>query len=165
MKTKLILVFFASAGMAVAAPEAPTAAAGSIPEWLDTDGDGVISELERQAFAESRRDAVGSLQRQWDINGDGVIDEEERAAAIADLKARAKQKLTDLFLVAAGEDGVLRLEDFAALAPEGMPDKVVASLYAMLDKDGDGEVTLEEFLSVTGPGGGIARPGGPPTAP
>lgn len=151
--------------MAVATPpQAPTAAAGSIPEWLDSDGDGVISELERQAFAESRRAAVGSLQEQWDTNGDGVIDEDERAAAIAELKARAQAKLSEMFLIAAGEDEELTLAEFAAFAPDGMPESVVADLFAMLDANADGVVTLQEFLMMTSAGGDVTIPG-IPTAP
>lgn len=162
MKTKLIIALFAGAGIALASPQAPTAAAGYIPDWLDTDGDGVISELERQAFVEARKSAAESLAAQWDTNGDGVIDEEERAAAIAELKERALEKLTELFLAAAGEDEVLTLDEFAAVAPDGIPAETIAVLFGLMDANGDGEVTLDEFLAIAG--SGVTAPA-PPTVP
>jgi len=164
MKYKLLIAICAGAGLAVAAPEAPTAAAGSIPDWLDTDGDGVVSEIERQAFAEARRGAPDSLQTQWDTNGDGVIDAEEKAAAIAELKAKARAKLSELFLIAAGEDEVLTLEEFKALAPDGMPENIVEPLFELLDADKNGEVTLDEFLAATY-GGSSSPPSGLPGIP
>ena len=159
MKTKLIALMIAGVGIAFAAPEAPTSAAGKIPAWLDTDGDGVISELERQAYIEARRAAVGSLSQQWDTNGDGVIDDDERAAAIEELKARANARISELFLAAAGEDEVLTIEEFAALAPEQIPAEVVSMLFGMLDADNDGQITLDEFLNFAGP------PTSPPAIP
>jgi Ca2+-binding EF-hand superfamily protein len=165
MKTNLLIAFLASMGMAVAAPQAANGAAGSFPEWLDTDGDGVISELERQAFAESRRAVVGSLQEQWDTNGDGVIDAEERAKAITDLKAKALSKIKELFLIAAGGDGVLTPDEFAAIAPADMPAETIDALFKMLDRNADGLVTLDEFLLVAAAGGAVSGPPPPPAAP
>jgi Ca2+-binding EF-hand superfamily protein len=160
MKTKLFIMIAASAGIALASPQAPTAAAGSIPDWLDTDGDGVISELERQAFVEARRNAAESLASQWDTNGDGVIDEEERAAAVEELKGRATARLTQLFLSVTGNDETLSSAEFAALVPADMPAEVVGLLFGMLDANNDGVIDLDEFLSVVG--GGLS---GIPTAP
>lgn len=155
------MMIAASAGMALASPQAPTAAAGSIPDWLDTDGDGVISELERQAFVESRRNAAESLAAQWDTNGDGEIDEDERAAAVEELKGRASARLAQLFLSVAGDDETLSSAEFAALVPGDMPADVVALLFGMVDSNNDGVIELDEFLSVVG--GGLS--GTPPTPP
>jgi hypothetical protein len=160
MKTKLLIAIVAGIGFAHAAPPVPTAAAGSIPEWLDTDGDGAISELERQAFVESRKGAAEALASQWDANDDGVIDDGERADAVAALQAKAKERIESLFLGIAGEDKVLTFEEFASLASfSEMPDTTVALLFGLLDTDKDGSVTLDEFTGVVG--GGVTPPGRP----
>jgi hypothetical protein len=71
MKLKLIPILIAAVGMANAAPEGLRT---GIPTFLDTDGDGVISEAERQAFVASRKGAPRGGAAAWDTNGDGVVD-------------------------------------------------------------------------------------------
>lgn len=153
MKTTLLAALAVSIGAAVAAPPvpAPSGAIAPVPEWLDTNGDGVISELERQAFVESRRGAGNGPASRWDTNGDGTIDDDERAAAVEALKAKATRKLTELFLAVAGDDGVLTPTEFSALPVLAqVPADTVALLFGLLDVDGDGEVTVDEFLDVVG---------------
>jgi hypothetical protein len=160
MKLKHIVFLAALTGIGTAAPEPGGPAAGRIPDWLDTDGDGVLSEAERQAFAESRRNASEGLHQQWDTNGDGVVDDDERQAGIDALRAKAEEKRCELFEAAAGGDGELTLEEFSALHPlTKLPDEVVEALFGMLDGDGDGVVTKDEFLDATG------RSAGPPDHP
>ncbi len=162
MKLRILPLAFASAGIAFALPEGLTT---GIPAFLDTDGDGVISEAERQAFVESRRQAPQGGAAAWDTNGDGVVDAEEREAAIAALRARADERRSDLFNDAAGDDGVLSLEEFAGLpAVQRVPQETVERLFALMDLDDDGEVTMEEFLNSVR-GGGLLRPDTPPTPP
>lgn len=137
-------------GAAVAAPSPGSPAAGNIPDWLDTDGDGMISELERQTFADARRDAVAGLIEELDTSGDGIIDDDERDAAIAALKARAEQKLRNLFMAVAGDDGELTFDDFAAIPPvEHLPEELAQAIFIFLGGD-DGVVTEEEFLDAIG---------------
>lgn len=155
MKTKHLVLFAALSGAAYAQPDSLST---GIPSFLDADGDGVISEAERQAFVDSRKDARGG-NPDWDADGDGVVDDEERADAVAALQARMEEKRTELFGSLAGDDGFLSLEEFSTLPPfqGGMPGRIVEKLFGMLDGDGDGEVTLEEFLSKVG-GPGLAPP-------
>ena len=156
MNTKLLLAVF-TIGLAQAVP--PSLQTG-IPAFLDTDGDGKISEAERQAFVESRAASRQSKgPKNWDTNGDGTIDEEERAAAVAALKTQLETKLTALFLDLAGDDSLLSLEEFSTLPQfQNVPPQTAANLFNLLDVDDDGFVTLEEFFK------GIGR-GKPPVSP
>ena len=156
MKAKLLL---AALTISVSQAVPPTLQTG-IPAFLDTDGDGTISEAERQAFAESRAAARQSGgARNWDTNGDGTVDEEERLAAVAALKARLETKLASLFLDLAGDDSVLTLEEFSTLPQfKNVPPQTAANLFNLLDADDDGFVTVGEFFK------GIGR-GKPPTSP
>jgi Ca2+-binding EF-hand superfamily protein len=163
MKLNPSILFAALMGAAVAAPEPPGGgAAGRIPDWLDLDGDGVISEEERQAFAQSRREASQGMHFKWDTNGDGVVDEEERQAGVDALRNQVQTRRTDLFLDAAGEDEVLDREEFGTIHPvSNLPEFVADRLFGLLDADEDGSVTLDEFLgALEGP-----KPPGPPDPP
>ena len=157
MNTKLLLAVL----MIGAAQALPPSLQTGIPAFLDTDGDGKISEAERQAFVESRAAARGSKGPQsWDTNGDGTIDEEERAAAMAALKTQLETKLTTLFLDLAGDDSLLSLEEFSTLPQfQNVPPQTAANLFNLLDADDDGAVTLQEFFKGIGRG---KPPGSPP---
>jgi Ca2+-binding EF-hand superfamily protein len=142
----------------MAAQGAPPQMATSVPAFLDTDGDGTISESERQAFAESRaqgrnkESTKGSAN--WDRNGDGTVDEEERLAAVATLKGRMQTKLAHLFLDLAGDDGLLSLAEFSTLPQfKHAPPQPAANLFKRLDDNEDGFVTMDEFFKQTGRGG------------
>lgn len=130
--------------------------ATGVPAFLDTDGDGKISEAERTAFSESRaksRDKDASPIN-WDTNGDGTVDEEERLAAVATLKNRQKMKLAHLFLDLAGDDGALTLAEFSTLPQfNHHSPQPAANLFKRLDENDDGLVTIEEFFKQTGRGG------------
>lgn len=162
MKTKQLLILAVLAGVAHAAP-APLVS--GIPAFLDTNGDGIVSEAERLAFAEARKDARDGLIPDWDTNGDGTIDEEEEAAAVATLQSRANEMRAKLFAKVANENGVLTIEEFSALPPFAKIEdqSIVTALFELLDADGNGEITAEEFLARLN--AGIAPPTSPPTPP
>lgn len=166
MKLKYIVATIALTGAVMAAPKATEPVLASIPDWLDTDGDGKLSEAERQAFAQSRKEARGAARKgpsRWDTDGDGTVSQEEREAAVAALKAKVDERRCELFEGVAGEDGILSLEEFAALRAVGrVPEATIARLYGLLDEDGDGNVSKEEFVNGVGKG---ATPPGPVDTP
>lgn len=164
MKLKLIPLAFAMVAMAHAAPEGIATGIPSIID-LDADGDGIISEAERQAFIELRRAASQGGASVWDTDGDGVISPEERKEAAAALRARAEERRAALFAKAAGDDGLLSKEEFAALpALANVPQATIDLLFALFDiEEGEDGVTMEAFLAAVR-GGGI-KPIAPPTFP
>lgn len=154
MKIKHLILLGALTGLAAAAPQPNEHAQGHIPDWVDLNGNGHMDPLEREAFVQARKDAREGLHKQWDTHPDGVIDEEERQAAIEALRAKATERITELFLSVAGDDGLLSLGEFSAITPIARLPKAMASLlFGLLDtsggKDGgpDGFVSLDEFLS------------------
>lgn len=159
------LRFFLSLVLIGACWAVPPGASTGIPAFLDTDGNGKISEAERQAFAESRAAARSGGDRSWDTNGDGAVDEAERLAAVETLKSRLETKLASLFLDLAGDDELLSLEEFATLSQfKNVPPQTAANLFNLLDSDDDGAVTLAEFFRGLGRGGPPA-PLSPPSGP
>jgi hypothetical protein len=162
MKTRHLFLVAALAGVAHGGP-APLAT--GIPAFLDTDGNGVISEAERQAFIETRKDARGGAAPDWDSDGNGTVDDGERAAAVAALQAKVEEKRAELFGKIAGDDGELTRGEFGSLPPFGkVPPVTVDLLFNLLDTDKDGTVTLEEFLG--GIRGSAPAPlPGPPAPP
>lgn len=121
--------------------------------FLDLNGDGTISESERQAYEESRANGRVRGGERWDSNGDGAVDEVEREAAVAKLKGRMDRKVASLFLDLAGEDGRLVLEEFSALPRFATsPPQVAENLFKSMDADRDGFVSLAEFFKGTGRG-------------
>jgi len=143
----------------------PPPLATGIPTFLDTNRDGVISEAERQAFVEARKEARGGPP-DWDSDGDGTINDAERAAAVAILQAKVDEKRSQLFAAIAGDDEVLTLDEFAALHPfANVPLPTIQRLFDLLDADGNGEVTFEEFLAGINRVPAAPPNGGPPSPP
>lgn len=155
MKTLTILFAAVLSMMAFAQVNAGerTFGDGMLPEFLqvyDTDGDGVLSEEERQVMNDARQERREEWIAQWDKNGDGVISEEEKVAAQEQLRQRIEEKRTERFNEAdADHDGALSLQEFVAIRAvarlgEQDADKP-AMIFARLDADSDGKVSLKEF--------------------
>ncbi|MEK7953457.1 EF-hand domain-containing protein [Luteolibacter soli] len=156
MKTPLF-PWLVLAGVCVAVPPGMTT---STAAFLDVNGDGNISELERQAYDEARNSSRGQGNKIWDTNGDGQVDETERQAAVVELKNRMDQKVASLFLDLAGDDQLLTLEEFSTLPRYShVPPHVPANHFNHMDENEDGFVTLEEFFKGTGRGKPPAPPG------
>ena len=149
MKLKQIILFTAVAGVAVAGPGRPGFA--SAPEWLDTNENGQIDPEEVQAWAELRKEAAKGLVDRADANGDGDVDPEERENAIANIRAKIIEKRCELFDSVNGEDDLLTLDEFSAIGPvSNLPEEIAELLFGLLDADGDGSVTKDEFLGAVG---------------
>ncbi|MDF1712725.1 MAG: hypothetical protein P1U90_10845 [Akkermansiaceae bacterium] len=136
-------------GVAMAQDDEKTFGDGGLPEFLqqyDTNDDGVIDEEERQAIKAARKAAREERRAEIDTDGDGEISSEEREAAREAIRERIAAKRAEKFAEIAGEDGVLSLEEFAALPPlQRASEERVASIFARLDADDSGDVSLEEF--------------------
>jgi hypothetical protein len=159
MKT-LLVPSLVLAGVCAAVPPGMTT---SVPAFLDVDGDGKISEMERQAYEESRASSRSQGSKVWDANGDGTVDETERQTAVTELKARMDAKVASLFLDLAGDDALLTLAEFSTLPRfANNPPQVPANLFDHMDNDENGFVTLEEFFKATGRGKPPSPPGKPP---
>lgn len=150
-----ILAIALGIGIATTTARHRTFGDGTLPEILeqfDLNEDGVIDEEERQAAKEARRAARAERRAEhiaeFDTDGDGELSDEEKEAAREARRAALQAKREEKFAEIAGEDGNLDLDEFAALAPfEGADPERVAGIFARLDEDEDGAVTLEEFGS------------------
>lgn len=146
MKISLPLVLAVVSGLALASPD-KEGSVSALPDWLDTDGDGVLSEAERQAFAETRREAAYGLYRKWDSDGNGKVDKDERMAALDELKGKVRKRRCELFLSVAGTEGSMTLKEFASLPVlKKTPQNKISSMFKLLDADSDGTVSKEEFM-------------------
>ena len=157
MKIKYLPILAIALGIGIATTIAGhrTFGDGKLPEILeqfDLNEDGVIDEEERQAAKDARRAARAERRAEhiaeFDTDGDGELSDEEKEAARDARRAALQAKREEKFAEIAGEDGSLDLDEFAALAPfEGADSERVAGIFARLDDDEDGAVTLEEFGS------------------
>lgn len=150
MKLKNILITGALlGGTSLAQADDKTFGDGTLPEFLqqyDVNEDGKIDEEERQAIKEARKAARDERRAEIDTDGDGEISSEEREAAREAIRERIEAKRAEKFAELAGEDGLLSPEEFAAIpALANVDAERVASLFARLDADESGDVTLEEF--------------------
>lgn len=126
---------------------------GTLPEFLvkyDVNEDGSIDEEERQAIKEERKAARAERRARADTNGDGMISSDERAEEREllreSLRKRIIAKRAEKFTEIAGDDGHLSLEEMAELKPfQHVSEERITSIFARLDADESGHVTLEEF--------------------
>lgn len=130
---------------------------GGLPAFLkqfdvkgNPDGtpDGILDEEERQAMREALAGKREDRRLQWDLDGDGVLSPEEIAAAREQVRQRIEDRRIDHFLKAAGEDGLLSLEEFLALPPfRDRSPAIPTSMFIIMDRDGDGLVSQDEFIA------------------
>ena len=128
-----------------------------LPAYLaqyDVNGDGVISEEERQVMEQARDQIRKQLRTDWDANGDGAISDQEREQAKTRLRDMITESRVTRFWEAESdtdEDEVLSYEEFVLLP--GIANKVVdnpelvATIFDRLDAVYSGGVSLEEFLA------------------
>ena len=193
---KMRTTFLLSAVLLAAAPAANADRGpfgnGELPEILkpfDVDGDGRLSEEERQAYVKAVREGQvehppGRPDRPdrphgnpWDTDGDGVLSDAEKAAAQEAIRARILEQRTKRFNeLDKDDDGFLTLEELQAIPGirEGHAERILAHLDKDPDGDGpevaDGKVSLDEFLHALRPprpprpgdGGGDPPPPPPP---
>jgi len=91
---------------------------GTLPTFLqeyDVNEDGKIDEEERQAFKEARKATRDEHRTKIDTNGDGEISDAERQAARDAIRAAIEAKRAEKFAEIAGDDGLLTLEELAAV--------------------------------------------------
>ena len=126
-----------------------------LPAYLaqyDVNGDGVISEEEKQVMDLARDQIQKKLRTDWDTNGDGKISDQERTQAKDRLRDMITECRTTRFQEAdLDSDGVLSYEEFILLP--GMAKKlvdkpdVVVAIFDRLDTDDSGAISIEEFLA------------------
>jgi Ca2+-binding EF-hand superfamily protein len=145
MRIKSILIASGLLGSAILAQGlSKSFGDGTLPEFLmryDVNDDGIIDEEERQAIKEERKAA-----RQSRRNSGGKMSLKERLAARDSIRERILSKRAKKFAEIAGEDGVLSLEELSSLpAFKNAFKERVDSIFARLDSDKSGDVSLEEF--------------------
>lgn len=118
----------------------------------DGQGDGVISEEERQVMEQARAQIRKQLRTDWDANGDGQLSDQEKEQA----RTRLREMIEECRLVRFNEadvddDGALSYDEFKTLP--GMANKLpedeakVQEIFDRLDADDSGTITAEEFLA------------------
>ena len=84
----------------------------AVMERFDSDGDGKLSDSERQALATSGSTNLGGLAQRFDSDKDGLISVAERTAAIEDFRGRLEAQNRDtLAEFDADGDGVISAEE------------------------------------------------------
>ena len=151
-----------------------------LPSYLchyDVNNDGTIDEEERQVMDQARDQIRKKLRTDWDANGDGTIDAAERDQARTRLRDMITESRATRFAEAESDtdtDEELSYAEFILLP--GMAKKVadkpdvVQAIFTRLDTDGNGTVSLDEFLAAvkqcdqardgTGTGTGFGGTGG-----
>ncbi|MCU0780602.1 MAG: hypothetical protein MUF04_05800 [Akkermansiaceae bacterium] len=129
----------------------------ALPGYLahyDVNGDGVIDEEERQVMEQARDQIRKKLRKDWDANGDGQISDQEREQARTRLREMITECRVQRFWEAESDDDAdeeLSYDEFVLLPGmakklEDKPD-VVEAIFARLDADDSGTVSLDEFLA------------------
>jgi hypothetical protein len=102
-------------------PDRPGGPGKAILEKFDTDGDGKISEQEREAAKAAMEEKRAAIIAKYDKDGDGKLNEEERKAAREEWKAEDRPN------------------------PPGHPSR--ERIRKRFDKDGDGKLNEEELAA------------------
>jgi Ca2+-binding EF-hand superfamily protein len=158
---------------------------GDLPEILkpfDVDGDGKLSEEERQAYLDAVHDGQfhnnngnhgnGNNGNPLDTDGDGKLSDAEKAAAQEAIRARILAQRSSRFdELDKDDDGLLTVDEF--LGVPGIRPDLAARILKHLDTDKDGKISKEEFLAALRPpsphgngnGNGGAPPANPPAVP
>ena len=122
---------------------------GTLPEFLqeyDVDDNGIIDEEERQAIKAARKAAREERRAEIDTDGNGEISDTERESAREAIREKIAEKRAEKFAEVAGDDGILSLEEFAALPPLAKAsEERIASIFARLDADNSEGVSIDEF--------------------
>lgn len=151
MKFKSLMIVSALLGSATAAHAEKSFGDGTLPEFLqeyDVNEDGTIDEEERQAIKEARKAAREARRAEIDTDGDGEISQEEREAARDAIRAAIEAKRAEKFTEIAGDDALISAEEFAVIPHlENAPAKLIESIFARLDSDESGDISLEEFTA------------------
>jgi Ca2+-binding EF-hand superfamily protein len=135
---------------------------------IDTDSDGLLSRSELRYVISGLRgpgtppsdveDAVNAAFARLDKNRDGSISFEEFSAATAPFSRDTLQAAFNLFDT--DRSGSITVNEFTAMLDrlgmcprsggpvEGAPSQEVAALFQAADKDSDGSVSFEEFISL-----------------
>jgi len=123
-----------------------------LPEFLrvyDLDGDGVLSEEERQVARDIRDERLDNPSNPWDFDGDGTLSSEELRAARSELEERIEEKRRERFDEADRDgDGYISEEEFRSLpAISGLAPEKISVALEKLDGNGDGLIGKDEFLA------------------
>jgi Ca2+-binding EF-hand superfamily protein len=122
---------------------------------FDTDGDGELSESEREAMREQFRERRGqrgdpvlreALLRRYDADGDGELNEAEREVARAEFR-QIRQEIQDRIvpLYDLDGDGRLNREERQAAAPAFRAEFQRLRAMAVIDQDGSGDISEVEL--------------------
>lgn len=107
---------------------------------FDLNGDGMLNATERAA-------AKAAFIAKYDTNGDGVLNSAEMNAARADIEAlRVAERTAAHTALDTDVFGGLSLDEFTAGYPDLTAERS-AAMFAKIDKNSDGSISLEEFLA------------------
>lgn len=111
----------------------------------DVDQDGKLSREEWQAWLEDSKE--GRPPNQWDINRDGYLSADEITAGREAIRRRLELKFQHRFYEAdLDEDSKLSLEEFSRTVPKDMTQERILKVFRLIDGNGDGYISLTEFL-------------------
>lgn len=152
MKTKYLPLLGLALGIGIITAHARGRSFGdALPSFLekyDLNGDGIIDEEERQAIKDARQAKKDAFIAEWDTDEDGELSKEELEAFRQSVRDAIEAKRVERFNELAGEDGSLSLEEFAAIPGfDNLSPERLEALYARMDADESGDVTVEEFNS------------------